>query len=386
MKIEKENEIQVGRHRFPKSNRSIWKDEPDSNWNDWQWQIKNMVKDLDTLDKILHMSEDEKEVFRASSELFHVGITPYYASLMDPSDPECPVRKQAVPQAGELKIFPEDMDDPLAEDKDMPVPCLTHRYPDRVLLYSTPHCAMYCRHCTRKRKVAQPSSTMMEQHLEAAFNYIEQHKEVRDIIVSGGDPLAYSDDKLEYILKKLYAIPHVEIVRLGTRNPVTRPQRITDSLVKMLQQFEPLYINTHFNHPNECTYEAYQACKKLADAGFILGNQTVLLKGVNDDPAVMKELVHKLLAMRVRPYYIYQCDLSKGINHFRTTVDKGLEIIENLRGHTSGLAVPHYVIDAPGGGGKIPLLPTYLVKKEGREVHLRNYKKSETYVYIEPES
>jgi lysine 2,3-aminomutase len=225
---------------------------------------------------------------------------------------------------------------------------------------------------------------MMEKHLEAAFNYIAEHTEVRDIVISGGDPLSYSDERLEQILDKLYAIPHVEIMRLGTRNPVTRPQRITDDLVNMLKKYQPLYINTHFNHPKECTMEAFEACHKLSEAGFIIGNQTVLLKGVNDNPAVMKELMQKLLVMRVRPYYIYQCDLAKGINHFRTTIDAGLEIMENLRGHTSGLAVPAFVCDAPGGGGKIPLLPNYVVNRAGRQTILRNYKNN-TFTYVEPE-
>jgi lysine 2,3-aminomutase len=376
--------IQVGKHVFPAAPRSIWTELPDEKWNDWLWQQQNQVNTLETVEKIINLTVSEKETFERCCELFHVGITPYYASLMDKEDPGCPVRLQAVPQAGELQIFPEDLDDPLNEDVDMPVPCLTHRYPDRVLLYSTPNCAMYCRHCTRKRKVATPSSTMMEKHLEAAFNYIAEHTEVRDIVISGGDPLSYSDERLEQILDKLYAIPHVEIMRLGTRNPVTRPQRITDDLVNMLKKYQPLYINTHFNHPKECTMEAFEACHKLSEAGFIIGNQTVLLKGVNDNPAVMKELMQKLLVMRVRPYYIYQCDLAKGINHFRTTIDAGLEIMENLRGHTSGLAVPAFVCDAPGGGGKIPLLPNYVVNRAGRQTILRNYKNN-TFTYVEPE-
>lgn len=376
--------IQVGKHVFSTGSRSIWTDLEDEKWNDWQWQQQNQVNTLSMVEKIIDLTEREKDTFTRCCELFHVGITPYYASLMDKNDPHCPIRLQAVPQAGELEIFPEDLDDPLNEDVDMPVPCLTHRYPDRVLLYSTPNCAMYCRHCTRKRKVATPSSAMMTQHLEAAFDYIAKHEEVRDIVISGGDPLSYSDHRLEQILDKLYAIPHVEIMRLGTRNPVTRPQRITDDLVNMLKKYQPLYINTHFNHPKECTLEAFEACHKLSDAGFIIGNQSVLLRGVNDQPEIMKELVQKLLAMRVRPYYIYQCDLAKGINHFRTTIDTGLEIMEHLRGHTSGLAVPAFVCDAPGGGGKIPLLPNYVVNRAGRETVLRNYK-NKTYTYIEPE-
>jgi lysine 2,3-aminomutase len=284
---------------------------------------------------------------------------------------------------GELTIAAADLEDPLAEERDMPVPGITHRYPDRVLFYTTHNCPVYCRHCTRKRKVSDPTSTAAKKQIEDSLAYIAAHPEIRDVVVSGGDPLSLSDDRLDYILGRLRAIPHVEIFRLGTRNLVTLPQRITDDLVHMLRAHHPVYVNTHFNHPKECTAEAYDACRRLADAGCVLGNQMVLLKGVNDDSRTVMELNHKLLLMRVRPYYIYQCDLAQGISHFRTPVEKGLEIMKALRGHTSGLAVPHFVIDAPGGGGKIPIHADYVVKRDGKRWVLRNYAGDE-YEYTEP--
>lgn len=384
MLIEKENFAQVGRHKFESVTQGTWSDVSQDEWSNWIWQQSNRIKTLTSCEKVIRMTEEERFAFKESSDSFHVGITPYYANLMDPDDPHCPIRLQSVPQAGELKIFPEDRDDPLNEEGDMPTPCITHRYPDRVLFYVTHNCPVYCRHCTRKRKVSDPSSSTMNKQMEDAFRYIEEHPEIRDIVVSGGDPLSLSDKKLDMILTRIRSIPHIEIFRLGTRNLVTLPQRITDDFVQMLKRHMPVFINTHFNHPKECTYEAYLACKKLAEAGCVIGNQSVLLKGVNDNPEVMKELCHKLLAMRVRPYYIYQCDLAKGISHFRTTVEEGLAIIEHLRGHTSGLAVPTFVVDAPGGGGKIPLQPTYLVRKEANQVVLRNFENRE-FTYIEPE-
>jgi len=315
--------------------------------------------------------------------MFHMGITPYYASLMDKDDPTCPIRLQAVPQIGELDVLETDLEDPLGEEKDMPVPGITHRYPDRVLFYTTHNCPVYCRHCTRKRKVADPTTAADKDQIELSLAYVEKHPEVRDIVFSGGDPLSLSDDRIDYILGRLRALPHVEIFRMGTRNLVTLPQRVTDDLCKMLRKHQPVFVNTHFNHPKECTAEAMEACRKLADAGCVIGNQMVLLKGVNDDWRIVKELNHRLLLMRVRPYYIYQCDLAQGISHFRTPVDVGLNIIENLRGHTSGLAVPTFVIDGPGGGGKIPMQPNYVVKHEGKKWQLRNYAQ-EQCTYWEP--
>jgi len=312
-----------------------------------------------------------------------MGITPYYAALMDPDDPACPIRLQSVPTMGELQIAAADLEDPLAEERDMPVPGITHRYPDRVLFYTTHNCPVYCRHCTRKRKVSDPTSAAAKAQVEAGLAYIAKHPEIRDVVISGGDPLSLSDDRLDYILGRLRAIPHVEIFRLGTRNLVTLPQRVTEDFARMLRAHHPVFVNTHFNHPKECTAEAFEAARRLADAGCVIGNQMVLLKGVNDDPAVVKELNHKLLLMRIRPYYIYQCDLARGISHFRTPVEAGIRIIEHLRGHTSGLAVPQFVVDAPQGGGKIPVNPDYVVRHEGKRWVLRNYAGKE-YEYFEP--
>lgn len=385
MRIEKEGFAQVGRHKFETTKPNpVWEDVESDLWDNWIWQQSNRVKTLQTCEKVVKMTEDEVRAFKDSSEKFHVGITPYYSSLMDPDDPACPIRLQSVPQAGELKVYPEDLADPLNEEGDMPTPCITHRYPDRVLFYVTHNCPVYCRHCTRKRKVSDPSSATMNRQMEEAFKYLEEHTEVRDIVISGGDPLSLSDKKLDQILTRLRSIPHIEIFRLGTRNLVTLPQRVTPEFAEMLKKHAPVYVNTHFNHPKELTYEAYKACKLLADAGCVIGNQSVLLRGVNDDPEVMKELCQKLLVARVRPYYIYQCDLAEGISHFRTSIKQGIDIIEHLRGHTSGLANPTFVVDAPGGGGKIPLLPEYLVKHEGNKYTLRNYENRE-FTYVEPD-
>lgn len=352
-------------------------------WQDWRWHQRKRFRQIDQLEGVINVTDDERKAFEKSNEMFHMGITPYYASLMDMNNPNCPIRLQSVPQMGELDILDSDLEDPLAEERDMPTPGITHRYPDRVLFYTTHNCPVYCRHCTRKRKVSDPSSMTAKETMELAFEYIESHKEIRDIVISGGDPLSLSDERLDYILTRLRAIPHVEIFRMGTRNLVTLPQRITDDFANMLKKHHPVFVNTHFNHPKECTAEALQACQKLADAGCVIGNQMVLLKGVNDDYRVVKELNHRLLLMRVRPYYIYQCDLSQGISHFRTSIQTGLDIMEKLRGHTSGLAVPTFVVDGPGGGGKIPLLPEYVVKRNGKEWTLRNFQ-NKTFKYVEP--
>jgi len=372
------------RERFKSAPRpEVWKDSEEKDWNNWVWQQQKRIKSLDQLEKVLQVTQDEREAFQKSHEMFHMGITPYYASLMDPQDPNCPIRLQSVPKHGEMVILPMDLEDPLAEERDMPVPGITHRYPDRVLFYTTHNCPVYCRHCTRKRKVSDPSSSAANKQLEDGLAYIEAHKEVRDVVISGGDPLSNSDERLEYILSRLRAMDHIEVFRIGTRNLVTLPQRVTQSFANMLKKYHPVFVHTHFNHPKECTLESFDACARLADAGCVIHNQMVLLKGVNDDPKIVKELNHKLLMMRVRPYYIFQCDLSQGISHFRTTVDAGLNIIENLRGWTSGMAVPHFVIDAPGGGGKIPLLPQYVVKHEGKKWTLRNFR-NQQFEYIEP--
>lgn len=354
-----------------------------SDWNDWRWQQRKRFRLIDQLEHVINVSDGERLAFEKSNAMFHMGITPYYASLMDKDDPKCPIRLQSVPQMGELDILASDLEDPLAEERDMPVPGITHRYPDRVLFYTTHNCPVYCRHCTRKRKVSDPSSMAAKEQIEVAIDYIARTKSIRDIVISGGDPLSLSDERLDYILTRLRAIPHVEIFRMGTRNLVTLPQRVTNDFVYMLKSHQPVFVNTHFNHPKECTAEALDACRKLADAGCVMGNQMVLLKGVNDDYRIVKELNHRLLLMRVRPYYIYQCDLSQGISHFRTSIKVGLEIMEKLRGHTSGLAVPTYVVDAPGGGGKIPLLPEYVVSYDDKTLVLRNFQNRQ-FTYVEP--
>jgi lysine 2,3-aminomutase len=369
--------------RFPPGPRSIWRALPESIWNDWHWQQRERITKLAQLEKVIRVTPEERQAAIETEAEFHMGITPYYAALMDPEDPSCPVRLQSVPTMGEMQIAPADLEDPLAEERDMPVPGITHRYPDRVLFYTTHNCPVYCRHCTRKRKVADPTSAAAKKQVEDGLQYIASHPEIRDVVVSGGDPLSLSDERLDYILGRLRAIPHIEIFRLGTRNLVTLPQRVTDEFVYMLRSHHPVYVNTHFNHPKECTAEAFEAARRLADAGCVIGNQMVLLRGVNDDPKTVMELNHKLLLMRIRPYYIYQCDLSKGISHFRTPVETGIRIIEALRGHTSGLAVPHFVVDAPQGGGKIPVSPDYVVRHEGKTWVLRNYAGNE-YTYYEP--
>ncbi len=371
------------RARFQPGPRGIWKDVPDALWNDWHWQQRERVTRLAQLEQVVQVTDDERRAAIETEAEFQMGITPYYAALMDPDDPRCPIRLQAVPKMEETFVSAEDLEDPLAEERDMPTPGITHRYPDRVLLYITHNCPVYCRHCTRKRKVADPTSAAAKRQIEDSLAYIEKHAEIRDVVVSGGDPLSLSDERLDYILGRLRAIPHVEIFRLGTRNLVTLPQRVTDDFVRMLREHHPVYVNTHFNHPRECTAEAFEAARRIADAGCPIGNQMVLLKGVNDDPAVVKELNHRLLLMRIRPYYIYQCDLAKGISHFRTPVEAGIRIIEQLRGHTSGLAVPQLVIDAPNGGGKIPVNPNYVVRRDGKRWVLRNYAGKE-YEYLEP--
>jgi len=363
----------------------LFKDVPESDWNDWRWQLRNAIRDIATLEKVVELTEDERLHLKESLTKFRMAITPYYAALMDKEDRKCPVRLQAIPSINELHDDPSDLDDPLHEDVDSPAPGLTHRYPDRALLLVTNACSMYCRHCTRRRVVGFEDSDFSTIHIDKAIEYIKETPEVRDVVVSGGDPLVLSEDKLEYVLKRLREIDHVEIIRIGSRMPVVLPQRVTDSLVNMLKKYHPIYVNTHFNHPKEVTVEAKKACEKLANAGINIGNQSVLLRDVNDCPSIMKKLVHDLLMIRVRPYYIYQCDLSRGISHFRTTVSRGIEIIENLRGHTSGLAVPTFVVDAPGGGGKIPVMPSYLISQSHKYSILRNYEGVIT-AYAEPGS
>lgn len=352
-------------------------------WDDWRWQMANRICTLEELESKMDLDPTEKNGIRQCLMKFRMAITPYYFSLIDQNNPNCPIRKQAVPSIMELQSSSADFDDPLHEDADSPVPGLTHRYPDRVLLLVTDQCGMYCRHCTRRRFAGALDRHKSKNDLLKAINYISAHKEIRDVVVSGGDALALSDGMLEFVLSSLRKIPHIEIIRLGTRIPVVMPQRITPELVSMISKYHPVWVNTHFNHPVEITPLAEEALSLMANSGMPLGNQSVLLKGVNDDPIIMKELLHKLVKNRVRPYYLYQCDLSRGIEHFRTSVSTGIHIIEMLRGHTSGLAVPTFVVDAPGGGGKIPLQPNYQLSQSSDQVVLRNYE-GIICVYKEP--
>ncbi len=352
---------------------NYWKDISAENWGDWHWQVSNRITSLDELRKLIKLTPPEEEGINRCLDNLRMAITPYYASLMDPNNPECPIRKQAIPVTWELEEASCDFDDPLYEDVDSPTPGLTHRYPDRVLFLLTDQCAMYCRHCTRRRIAGVTDQPRSIREIDAAIEYIKRTPIIRDVLLSGGDAFLLGDDTLEYVLQKLRQINHVEIIRFGTRTPVVLPQRITSELCSLLKKYHPIWVNTHFNHPKEITPDAVEACERLADAGIPLGNQTVLLKGVNDCPFIIKNLMHLLVKMRVRPYYLYQCDLSAGLEHFRTSVAKGIEIIELLRGHTSGFAVPTYVIDAPGGGGKIPVSPQYLVSMSDSKVILRNY-------------
>lgn len=355
----------------------------DEQWNDWKWQVKNRIETLEQLKQFINLTSEEEEGVRRSLSTLRMAITPYYLSLIDPDNPHCPIRKQSVPTAAEVHKSDADLEDPLHEDEDSPVPGLTHRYPDRVLFLITDMCAMYCRHCTRRRFAGHNDCETTLERINGAIDYIARTPQVRDVLLSGGDALLVSDKMLESIISRLRAIPHVEVIRIGSRTPVVCPQRITDDLVNMLKKYHPVWLNTHFNHPDEITPEAAQACAKLANAGIPLGNQSVLLRGINDSAEIMKSLVHALVKIRVRPYYIYQCDLSMGLEHFRTPVSKGIEIIENLRGHTSGYAVPTFVVDAPGGGGKIPVMPNYVISQTPGRVILRNFEGVIT-TYTEP--
>lgn len=361
-----------------------WENITMEQWRDWKWQMQNRIKYVDQLMDIVELTHEEIEGINASLKKFRMAITPYYAMLMDPHNPECPVRKQAIPSPLELIPSPTDMIDPLAEDRDSPVPRITHRYPDRVLFLITDVCGSYCRHCTRRRYTGKTDKVATDREMDVALDYISNTPAVRDVLLSGGDPLTISDERLEEVLIKLRKIDHVEIVRIGSRLPCTLPYRITDELCNMLRKYNPIYLNTHFNHPKEFTDDSIYALSKLVDSGIPVGNQTVLLRGVNDNISIMKNLCLDLMQARVRPYYIYQCDLSEGIEHFRTKVDKGIEIMEALRGHISGLAIPTYVIDAPGGGGKISISPQYLISEGDGKVVLRNYQGTIS-IYREPE-
>lgn len=362
--------------------RAFYRDITDKQWNDWRWQARTRLRTLPQIERMLVLTEEEREGLK-SGTMLPIGITPYYMSLLDPNDPEQPLRRTMIPTSREFTQTAGEANDPLGEDHDSPVPGLVHRYPDRVLLLALDFCSSYCRYCTRSRVVGHGEIAPSESRLEKAFEYIRNTPAVRDVLLSGGDPLSLSDERLDWILTRLRAIPHVEFLRIGTKMPAVLPQRITRELCRVLKKHHPLFMSVHFIHPDECTPETVQACTRLADAGIPLGSQTVLLKGVNDNVETMKRLMHGLLKMRVRPYYLYQCDPITGSSHFRTSVSKGLEIIEGLRGHTTGYGVPTYVIDAPGGGGKIPLQPNYVVGREGDDLLLRNYEGG-TYRYPDP--
>ena len=362
---------------------NIFKDIPAEQWNDWRWQYRNRIMTADDLSKYIELSDKEKQDIEKCLGSYQMAITPYVLSLFDLDNPHDPIRRQFVPTLDELYIAPEDQRDPLHEETDSPCTGLTHRYPDRVLFLVTNQCSSYCRHCTRRRFAGQIDTALSQKQLDDSIEYIKNHEEVRDVLVSGGDPLILSDEKLEYILSNLRSIKHVEIIRIGTRIPIVMPQRINDELCDMLKKYHPLWINIQINHPDEITEECENACSKLLSAGIPLGNQTVLLAGVNDCVHVMRKLVRRLVQIRVRPYYIYQCDLSLGLSGFRTSVSKGIEIIEGLQGHTTGFAVPTYVIDAPGGGGKIPVMPNHIISQGYRKYVLRNFEGRIT-TYTEP--
>jgi len=351
----------------------VWKEVTEREWNDWRWQLRHRITTIEQMEEIVHLASEETEGIKNSKGRLAMAVTPYFASLMDPTSATCPIRRQAIPRVEECHLSKNDMVDPCGEDKDSPVPGLVHRYPDRVLLLVTDQCAVYCRYCTRRRLVGANERSITRGNFEEALKYLKSHRKVRDVLLSGGDPLLLENERLEELLSRLRAIPHIELLRIGTRVPVTLPQRITTGLVRMLKKYHPLMMSIHFTHPKEITDTVKRACGELADAGIPLGSQTVLLKGINDKPYIMKKLVQELLKIRVRPYYIYQCDLATGTEHFRTSVATGIQIIEKLRGHTTGYAVPTYVVDAPGGGGKIPLGPVYLVSRAKGKVVLKNY-------------
>jgi lysine 2,3-aminomutase len=380
----------AGLPRLPANSRSrafrkrFFPNVTSTEWNDWHWQLRNRIRDISQVGRIIRLSADERSAISRHAGPLPVAITPYYASLLDPDDPYQPVRRTVVPVNDEYVRTPGEADDPLGEDAHSPVPGLVHRYPDRVLFLVTGFCSTYCRYCTRSRMVGGGGehSFNLEQW-EQAIAYIEATPVVRDVLVSGGDPLTLPDEKLAWLLSRLRRIPHVEMLRLGSKVPVVLPQRITADLTRMLKRYHPLWMSIHFTHPDELTPEVGQACERLADAGIPLGSQTVLLAGINDKVETMRRLVHGLLRLRVKPYYLYQCDPISGSAHFRTPVEKGLEIIRGLRGFTTGYAVPAYVIDAPGGGGKIPLLPEYVLGRDGSDLVLRNYE-GRTYRYPDP--
>ena len=367
------NPISSESHRFVSATPGYWPDVSSTDWADWRWQLKNRVTSLAALEQRLNLNTEERAGVLLAGSKLALAVTPHYFNLIERDNPGCPIRRQVIPRIEEGYDSPFDMADPCGEDTSMPVPGLVHRYPDRVLFLVTDRCASYCRYCTRSRVVSGVGEQELVTDFEEAFRYLEKHTEVRDVLLSGGDALLLSDSKLEGILQRLRGIPHIEFLRIGTRVPIFLPQRITPELCAMLRKYHPLWMSVHVNHPRELTTEVRDALGRLADSGIPLGNQSVLLAGVNDDAAIMRELVHKLLLCRVRPYYLYQCDLIRGSSHLRTPVAKGIEIIESLRGFTSGYAIPQFVIDAPGGGGKVPVNPDYVVYHDAEKIVIRNF-------------
>ncbi len=354
--------------------QGAWSDVPEKDWNRWRWQMQHRLTTVEALEERMELTPDERAGCYFANRKLAMGITPYFFNLIDTEDPNCPIRQQVIPRAGEMVTAPEERLDPVGEEETKPVDGLVHRYPDRVLFLVTDQCASYCRYCTRSRLVSNAQDYNFHPEFEAGLNYIEEHPEVRDVLLSGGDPLLLNDRKLDYLLGRLRAIPHIEFIRFGTRIPVFMPQRITPELCSVFRKHGPIWMSIHVNHPKECTLELRSACERLTcEGGVVIGNQSVLLKGINDDVEIMRSLIHRLLMMRVRPYYIYQCDLITGSQHFRTDVKRGIEIIKGLRGHTTGYALPQYVIDAPGGGGKIPINPEYVQRITEDEVVLKNY-------------
>jgi len=375
---------------FPQSERSrafrrrFFPDASATDWNDWRWQLRHRIRDLAGLSRVIQLSEDERSAVASHAGPLPVGITPYYASLLSETDPAQPLRRTHIPVNGEYLRTYGESDDPLGEDHDAAVPGLVHRYPDRVLFLTTGFCSTYCRYCTRSRMVGGGGEyTFSLSQWQRAIDYIAAHPQIRDVLLSGGDPLTIATDKLEWLLSRLRAIPHVEFLRIGTKVPLVLPQRVTRDLTRMLRRYHPLWMSLHVTHPDELTPEVAESTARLADAGIPLGSQTVLLRGVNDDIATMRTMMHALLKLRVKPYYLYQCDPISGSAHFRTPVQTGLDIIEGLRGHTTGYATPHFVIDAPGGGGKIPLVPDYVAGRDGDDLLLRNFE-GQTYRYPDP--
>jgi lysine 2,3-aminomutase len=364
--------------------RVLFPDATDAEWADWRWHQRHAVRSLAQLEKYVPLTPDERAGVQETSSLFRIGISPYYLSLIDRQHPFCPIRMQSIPVRAEARIRPGELEDPLGEDKTRPEEAIVHKYPDRVLFLALDTCSVYCRHCTRRRITKGGEAELTKEQMRRGLDYIRRHPEVRDVLISGGDPFLLSEERLEELLAPLHEIPHVEMVRIGTRVPVCLPMRVTDSLARLLRRYAPVYVVTHFNHPKEVTPEAREACERLVDHGVPVENQAVLMRQLNSDARIIKELSHSLLRIRVRPYYLHQMDVAQGCEHLRTPLSKGMEILQQLRGHTSGLAVPHLAVDLPGGGGKVTLQPDYVLERHERGTVFRNFK-GERYSYPEPE-